>query len=85
MNDTTHKMQVKQFEIYQSKSMDEKYRMVTEMMEFGVNQTKNVLIQWYPKKSNLELQIEFFKLYYRNDFDSEKMKKLVDKMKEKLE
>lgn len=84
MNDTTHKMQVKQFEIYHSKSIDEKFRMVTEMMEFGVNQTKNVLSQWYPQKSSLELQIEFFKLYYRNDFKSEKMKKLVDKMEENL-
>ncbi|MEL6623932.1 MAG: hypothetical protein AAFU33_28250 [Bacteroidota bacterium] len=76
MNDTTPQMQVKQFEIYQSKSREEKFQMVIEMMEFGVNQTKNTLSQWYPKKSS----IEFFKLYYRNDFDNEKMEMLVNQM-----
>ena len=80
MNDTTPQMQVKQFEIYQSKSREEKFQMVIDMMEFGVNQTKNTLSQWYPKKSSIELKIEFFKLYYRNDFDNEKMEMLVNQM-----
>lgn len=80
MNDTTVQMQRKQFEIYQSKSMDEKFRMVADMMEFGINQTKSILKEWYPLKSELELQIEFFKIYYRDDFNSEKMNLLVNQM-----
>ena len=80
MNDTTIQMQRKQFEIYQSKSIDEKFRMLTDMMEFGINQTQATLKKWYPMKSELELQIEFVKIYYRDDFNSERMDILVNQM-----
>lgn len=83
MNDTTVQMQRKQFEIYQSKSMDEKFRMVADMMEFGINQTKSVLKAWYPLKSELELQIEFFKIYYRDDFNEERMDLMINQMMNK--
>lgn len=83
MNDTTVQMQRKQFEIYQSKSMDEKFRMVADMMEFGVNQTQAVLKAWYPLKSELELQIEFFKIYYRDDFNEERMDLMINQMMNK--
>ena len=83
MNDTTPNMRKKQFEIYQSKSIDEKIKMVAEMMEFGINQTKSVIKGWHPDKSEIELQIEFFKLYYREDFKPEAMNLLVNKMREK--
>lgn len=81
MNDTTLIMQQKQFEVYSSKSMEEKFRMVTEMMEYGVNQTISILRKWYPKKTEKELQIEFFKLYYRDDFDPLEMDRWVEKIK----
>ncbi len=80
MNDTPVQMQKKQFEIYQSKSMDEKFRMVVDMMEFGMNQTQSVLKEWYPLKSELELRVEFFKIYYRDDLNSERMNLLVNQM-----
>lgn len=82
MNDTSPKMQQKQFEIYQSKSLEEKFRMVTEMMEYGVNQTIAIIKKWHPNKTETELQLEFFKLYYREDFDNEKMAQWVLRIKE---
>lgn len=84
MNDTSPKMKRMQFEIYQSKSIDEKFRMVTEMMEFGIVQTQNVLKQWHPKKTPNELKIEFFKTYYQNDFSSEMMAMIISKMRNNL-
>ena len=83
MNDTSIKMQRVQFEIYQSKSIDEKFRMVAEMMEYGFNQTKTVLKGWHPQKSESELQIEFFKVYYRNDLNAEKMNHFINIMEKK--
>lgn len=82
MNDTSPKILQKQFEIYQSKSLEEKLRMTTEMMDYGVNQTIATLKKWYPKKSKIEIQLEFFKLYYREDFNAEKMEKWLLKFKE---
>jgi len=80
MNDTPISIQRKQFETYHAKSMDEKFRMVAEMIEYGINQTKSVLAQWYPQKSGIALQIEFFKIYYKNDLDSKKMSRLISQM-----
>lgn len=82
MNDTSPQMQQKQFEIYQSKSLEEKFRMITEMMEYGVNQTVAIIKKWHPNKTENELQLEFFKLYYRDDFDDDNMAKWISKMKE---
>lgn len=76
-------MQQKQFEIYYSKSLEEKFQMVIEMMEYGVNQTIAIVKKWHPDKTEEELQIEFFKLYYREDFDSEEMNHWVNIMQER--
>ena len=73
-------MQQKQFEIYYSKSLEEKFQMIIEMMEYGVNQTVSIVKKWHPDKTEAELQIEFFKLYYREDFDSEEMNQWVNIM-----
>ncbi|MEM6265623.1 MAG: hypothetical protein AAGI38_24180 [Bacteroidota bacterium] len=83
MRDTSDKMRGKHFEIYQSKNVDEKFRMITEMMEYGVTQTLATLRNWYPKKTKAELQIEFFKLYYKDDFSLDEMERMLNLMRKK--
>ena len=74
MTDTPKHIYEQQFAFYHSKSWDDKLKMLTEMMEYGVEQTLVVLKQWYPNKSEEELKIAFFKLYYKNDFNDSQMK-----------
>lgn len=81
MVDTTPQILQRQFDVYQAKSLEDKLSMLADMMEYGVNQTMDVLKKWYPDKSKIELKVEFFRLYYRNDFSQIEMTQILEKIR----
>ncbi|MEL6254772.1 MAG: hypothetical protein AAFR87_22360 [Bacteroidota bacterium] len=81
MLDSTPKILQKQFEIYQSKSQEDKISMLVDMMEYSINQTMDVLRKWYPEKSPIELKVEFFKHYYKDDFGQKAMDRMLEKIR----
>ncbi|MEZ4828102.1 MAG: hypothetical protein R3C61_17730 [Bacteroidia bacterium] len=80
MNDTNLHMMIKQFEFYQLKSPAEKLQIMADMIEFGINQTKVLVEKWYPMVSPQEQRIAFFRLFYREDFDSSQMTQWVNRI-----
>ncbi len=81
MTDTPPEILKKQFEIFFSKPIQERFRMQIEMMESSVRQAKSLLMKRFPSLSEKELNVEFFKFYYRDSFSNDEMEKIVAWMK----
>lgn len=81
MTDTPDEILRKQVEIVQSKPESVRFAMQIEMMEYAMNKTKEMLRKQHPHLSEREITVEFVKLYYKEDFSEEEMKKIVEWMK----
>ena len=84
MNDTPKHIIQKQFEIIYSKSLSEKINNLFEITELSRNIILNQLRLKNPELNEVELKIELFKTFYRFDFDSEKLNRIAEDMRDFL-
>ncbi len=82
MNDTPKYIYKKQFEIINAKPLKERLNRLFEMTELSRTIIENRLKLKNPNLSNVELQIELFKIFYHTDFDKNTLKLIAESMRE---
>lgn len=84
MNDTPDYIIKKQFDIIYNRPISEKIRSLFEMTELSRNIILNQLRLKNPGMSKVDLQIELFRVFYREDFSPEKLDRIAQQMREYL-
>jgi hypothetical protein len=84
MNDTPQHILQKQFDIINTKPLQERLAGLFEMTELSRNIILNQLRQKRPDLNEIELKIELFRIFYRSDFDDETLNKIAGEMKQVL-
>lgn len=84
MNDTPKYILRKQFEIIYAKPLKEKIAGLFEMTELSRKIILNQLRIKHPEMSEIELKVEFFKAFYKYDFDKEALNNIAEEMKQFL-
>ncbi len=82
MNDTPDHITKKQFEIFYNKPLSEKIRSLFEMTELSRNIILNQLRLKNPEMSEAGLQIELFRIFYRDDLSPDIIERVAEKMRE---
>lgn len=75
----------KQFEIIHSKPLKERVENMFEMTELSRKIIQNRIRLKTPDISEIELKIETFKTFYRQDFDNETLEQVISSMRCYLE
>lgn len=78
MNDTSLAMHQKQLEIILSKTLEERFMMGFEMIEFVLEMLRRSVKSQDPEISDLEVKIAVFRQFYRNDFQETEMQKIME-------
>jgi len=78
MLDTPDYILKKQFEIINSKSIKEREKLIFDQTMSAIEIIKKRIKLQNPEISDKELKIEFFKIFYKNDFSEVEMNKIVD-------
>ncbi len=78
MNDTSLAMHQKQLEIILSKTLEERFMMGFEMIEFVLEMLRRSVKSRNPEISDLELKIAVFRQFYRDDFQESEMQKIIE-------
>lgn len=78
MTDTPENILQKQFEIYNSLSVKEKFENLFDLTELSRQIIINRIREEFPGISELELKIELFKRFYKTYFDEAAIKKITD-------
>jgi len=84
MNDTPKYIQQKQFEIIYSKTLKEKIAGIFEMTELSRTIIHNQLRLKRPDLSEIDLKIELFRIFYRDDFNAETLNQIAESMRNYL-
>jgi hypothetical protein len=84
MNDTPKYILQKQFDIIYAKPLNERLAGLFEMTELSRSIIQNQLVLKRPELTEIEVKIEFFKIFYRFDFDEETLNRIAENMKEFL-
>jgi len=78
MNDTPDNIRKMQFQIIHSKPLKERIRMMTEMTDFSRKLIENQIRRRDPEITDIELRMEVFKAFYKDDYDAPTLKKIMD-------
>jgi hypothetical protein len=78
MNDTPDNIRKMQFQIIHSKPLKERVRMMTEMTDFSRKLIENQIRRRDPEITDIELKMEVFKAFYKNDFDAPTLKNIME-------
>ncbi|MEN8122372.1 MAG: hypothetical protein ABFS35_18650 [Bacteroidota bacterium] len=81
MNDTPKYMLQKQFEIVNSKSLKEKFLNLFDLTELSIKIISNQIRTKKPDISNIDLKVELFEIFYKDDFDSEELGLIINEIK----
>jgi len=81
MSDTSPQMQKKQLEILFSKTLQERFLIGTETINFGRTLIESSIIQSPPKISELDLRIEVLKRCYSSVFKQEEIELIISSYK----
>ena len=81
MNDTPPEIHQKQRDIIMSKSPKERFEMGIQMMEDARSLVEDGIRMSNPGILALELKIEVFKRYYKNDFLPEELDVIIQSLK----
>jgi len=84
MNDTPIEIVRKQFEIISSKPLKERLHNLFEMTELSRRIIQNRIIENNPEISDVELKVETFKIFYRDDFDKDTITQIASGMRQYL-
>jgi hypothetical protein len=82
MNDTPGNIRKMQFQIIHSKPLKERIKMMTEMTDFSRKLIENQIRRRNPGITDIELKLEVFKAFYKDDFDPPTMKKIMESYRE---
>jgi hypothetical protein len=85
MRDTSKEIMQKQFEIVSAIPLKERIANLFEMTELSRRIIQNRIKSENPKISEIDLTIETFKVFYRQDFDEHTLSEIIDSMKGYLE
>lgn len=80
MNDTPFEINRLQFEIVNSIPLKERLEGLFELTEMSRGIIRNRIKTEHPEISDIELEIEVFKTFYRQDFDEEGMNQIINSM-----
>ena len=84
MSDTPRSVLQKQFEIIYAKPLKERLIGLFEMTELSRKIIQNQIMLKQPELTDIEVQIELFKTFYRFDFDKETLNRIAENMKQVL-
>ncbi|MBN1184879.1 MAG: hypothetical protein JXB49_21515 [Bacteroidales bacterium] len=76
MKDTTDDIRFKQFQIIQSKTPQERFKIGLEMIEFGIETVKQNILSKNPGINERELKKQVFLRCYKNDFTDDELEKI---------
>ena len=76
MEDTSIEMLLKQFEIINSFPLSKRVAMLFDLTELSREIIKNRIRATHPNISESELNAELFKVFYREDFDSDSLERI---------
>ena len=82
MNDTSHDILQKQFEIIMAKPLKKRLDGLFEMTDLSRKIIENRIITKNPKISVIELKVELFKVFYHSDFDAHLLQQIADSIKQ---
>ena len=81
MNDTPTYILQKQFDIINNKPLRERLLNVFDLTELSINIISNQIKSKNPGISDIDLKVELFKIFYKNDFNSEELGIIINEMK----
>lgn len=81
MNDTPESIYQKQFEILESKSMHERWIMAFDLTELSRHLIMNAIRRENTGISEVDLKVELFRRFYRNDFEEYELNKIAEQMR----
>lgn len=84
MDDTPQHIKQKQYDIIMSKPLKERIYMAFDMIDFSRSLIRSSIKRDIPDISPIDLHLELFRRFYKNDFDDETMEKIISQMKEYL-
>lgn len=84
MKDTPEHILKKQFEIIYNRPMREKIAGLFDLTELSRQIILNQLRIKNPHLSEIDLKVELFKIFYKQDFDEEKLNKIGEEMRKFL-
>lgn len=84
MDDTPDYIKKKQFDIIMSKPFSERLHMAFDMIDFSRTLIKSGIKRENPDISPVELHIELFRAFYKNDFDEQTLNKIISQMRDFL-
>jgi hypothetical protein len=82
MNDTPEDIRKMQFQVINSKPLKERIRMMTDMTDFSRKLIENQIRRKNPGITDNDVQLEVFKIFYKNDFDAPIMMKIIESFRE---
>lgn len=77
MKDTSEEIRQKQFQIIQSKTPQERFKIGLDMIDFGFETVKQSIITKNPEINEKELKRQVFLRCYGKDFTNEELKKII--------
>ena len=84
MKDTTSDIELKQLEIFLSKSKSERFMIVNDLTIFGRKVLESSILQGHPGISSVDLKIEVFKRCYIDFFSGEELDRILVSMRNYL-
>lgn len=78
MNDTPEHIRKKQFEIYNRKSDAEKMKGLFDLTELSRKIILDQLRKKNPEMSEIDLKVELFRIFYKDDFNPEKLNEISE-------
>jgi len=81
MPDTTSEMQNRQREIFQRKTISERFLLGAELISFGRKVVEGNIRQNNPDLNDLDLKIAVIKRYYGNVFSESEMDAIIQSVK----
>ncbi len=81
MNDTPTYILQKQFDIINNKPLRERLLNVFDLTELSINIISNRIKSKNPGISDIDLKVELFKIFYKDDFNSEELRIIINEIK----
>lgn len=81
MNDTPKYILQKQFEIINNKSLKERLLNIFDLTELSIKIISNQIRTKKPDISDIDLKVELFKIFYKDDFNTEEFGVIINEIK----
>jgi len=84
MNDTPKDILRKQFDILYAKPLEERIKSLFEMTELSRIIIRNRIMAGNPDLSEIDIKVEMFKVFYRQDYDERTLNQIASSMRQFL-